>query len=449
MPRLRSAAAPGGQLALTGVLAIGQLAGRGSLALALLVLIRELSPARFGDLALALSLVAILATVADAGFSRLIVRDAARAGAMVAPVVRRLLRLRLGAVAVVVLLAAAAVAAGTTPFALEVGLLAVAYLALESVAVGFEHAAAGAERPWRFVVAQVAGAVALLGGVAALAAADAVTLASALTVLAAGSAAKVGGHLLAWRGGARDARAEPPDGPRAVFASALPFLGLALIATAYYRIGLIALYAIHGAEETASYAAALRIVDVIAIVAGLSFLGASPALSRMHRDRPAEIWLTWRRSAARVAIAAVPCALLVALVAEPLCGALFGAAYRTSSAADLRLLLPGAVFMVVQSVSAAAIFMSDDHRAVLRLGLMTLTVCALLSVGLSAAYGSTGAAIAMSVAELISFTTFALLLRHRHRHRRVADAGPASPARPDRGPSPRRASDAGDRAPRR
>lgn len=417
------------QLKLGATLAIGQAAGRGGLALVLLLLVRHLSATDFGTLSLALAFVAIGATVADAGFARLLVRDTARAGEASLPLVRELLRVRLLSVAAVALVATFALVIGLGPFTVGFGLLTVGYLVCESLAFGYENASAGAERPWRFVLAQASAGCALIGGTGALIIADAVTLRSTMAVLLGASALKVGAHLIAWRG-----RSGPVlDRPRrALFREALPFLGLTLLATVYYRVNVVSLYAVRGPKETADYAVAFRVIDVIAIVAGIGFLAASPALSRMHRDAPEEIWATWKRIMRSLASAAVPAIVVTGLAARPLCEALFGSRYATSAATNLRLLLPGAVLMVMQSVSAAVVFMSDDHGSVLKLTAANVCATVVMSISLSAALGSPGAAIAMSLAEALSFGTFALLIRCRHGESMPVEAAlMSSQVRPD------------------
>lgn len=405
LPRVRLAA----------TLGLGQVAGRGGLAVGLLLLVRALSPADFGDLALLLALTAILVTVADAGFGRLIVRDVARSQDDPASMARALLTVRLTGVAVVAVSALTLFLVVPSPFGTTTIALAVAYLALEATAFGFESAAVGAERPWRFVFAQTLFGVSLLGGLAALVATDRATLPSAVGVLVLASLLKVAGHLASWR-----SRAGPAAGPvprraaRELYRVALPFLGLTLLATIYYRIGVIVLYWIRGAEETASYAAALRIVDIAALVAGLAFSAISPGLSRAHRDRPKDVWVIWKRAMRVCALTVIPVAVALFLVAHPLCGLLFGSSYRDSAGEDLQWLVPGIALMVPQAVGAAVVFMADEHRLVLGLTAMNVTFCLVASAWLSNGFGSAGAAGALSAAELLSFVTFAVLIRHRY-----------------------------------
>lgn len=103
------------------------------------------------------------------------------------------------------------------------------------------------------------------------------------------------------------------------------------------------------------------------------------------------------------------------VAAEPISGLLFGDQYRTTAADELRLMLPGAAIMVVQGLGAAVVFMSDDHREVLRLTAMNVAICVALTATLAVAWGARGAALAFSLAEALSLLTFAMLIRRRHR----------------------------------
>lgn len=411
---------------LGGTLALGQLAGRGALALALLVLVRELARNDFGNLVLVLALVQIAATLADAGFSRLLVRDVARSRTHKIAMVRRLLLLRAAALPPVVAASVLLLMLVATPMTGGQAALALVYLGCESLAYGFESAAVGAERPWRFVVAQALSAGALLGGVAALVVADAVTLDRAIAVLAGASALKLLAHLLAWRAALRARPLGPLAPARELYRQALPFLGLAVLATVYYRVGVIVLHALRGAGETASYGAALRVLDAVAIGAGIAFAAVSPALSRAHADRPEAIWGLWLRMVRRAGAVVIPGAVLMAVGAPVIARVLFGASYEESAGADLRILAPGAALMVLQSLTAAVVFMANDHRDVLRLTAVNVLACVLASAALSAAFGSTGAALALTLSELLSFVTFAWLIRRRHRSPHAVGRPPPS-----------------------
>lgn len=409
------------KLRFAATLGVGQATGRGAVALALLLLIRVLSETEYGNLAFVLAVTAILITVADGGFARLLVRDMAREKGDPALLVGRLMRVRFAGVLATALVAAVAFPLVLDGFSGRVTLLAVIYLLCEATSFGFENAAVGAERPWRFVLAQSAGGGALLAGVGALLAQGSASLEQALAVFAAAGVVKLAGHLATWRPPGRE-DASSRGSARALWREAAPFLLLALLATVYYRVGVIALHTVRGPEETASYAAAIRIVDVVAVLAGLAFAAISPSLSRAHRDDPRVIWATWVRYVRLSVLAVVPAAVMLALVAPWLCGVLFGADYGDSAGADLRWLAPGIALLIPQAASAAVVFMGDSHRNVLVLTSVNVAVSVVSSIGLSAAFGSVGTAAALSLAEALSFASFALLISRQYRPRPAPEA---------------------------
>ena len=65
--------------------------------------------------------------------------------------------------------------------------------------------------------------------------------------------------------------------------------------------------------------------------------------------------------------------------------------------------------MVPQALSAAVVLMADEHGAILRLTAANVAVCIATSIVLAYSLGSEGAALALSLAEAVSFVTFAVL----------------------------------------
>jgi len=396
-------------------LALGQAVGRGSLALAMLLLVRALSPREYGQLALTVAIVSILVAVADGGFSRLLVRDLARAGDGGAADVWRVLGVRSGAViAVTVLVACAGAVSGRATLG-YVG-LSCAFLAGEALSFGFESAAVGLERPWRFVAAQAAGAAALLTGIGTLAALDAITLESVLAMLAAASIVRTSAHAAIW-GVRRRARPGWRGGPPAaeLWKAALPFLALSVMTTMHYRLGVVVCYVLQGSEETAPYAAAVRVLDVAGVLGAIAFSAVAPVFSRAHQVGGAEVWRLWRRYVMRMALAAVPAAVALAIAGRPLAGLLFGERYADSAGADLSLLAPAAAFFVLLSVSSVVLYMDDRSGGLIRLTAWNLALNLALTVSLTALGGHHGTAAAVSLGEFVSFCGYAFVIARRHR----------------------------------
>ena len=405
---------------IAGVLAVGQVLGRGMVAVYTIAMVGLLSRRGYGDLAFAVAVAGIAAAVADGGLSRLIVRDAARSQDPAATA-RELLKVRAVWVLAVAALTAASSALGLLPLGTGLAACTVAYLVTEALAFGFESTAVGAERPWRFAAVQALGAAALLGALGWVAAGGTASAVAAMGGLCAASAIKVCGHVVVWR------RAAPQRGrplrelPLRRWAhDAAPFLALTVLATFYYRMGIVVMHTVRGPAETAPFAAAFRVFDAVAIAGAVAFAAVSPALSRAHRDHPERIWPLWKRMQIVTALAAVPAMALLAVAAEPLARLLFGDGYAESAGASLRLLAPGMALLLLQSINAAVVLMADAHGPVVRLTALNVAIGLGLTIALVSSSGAEGAAAAMSVAELVSFVSFALLVRRSYRSPRAS-----------------------------
>jgi O-antigen/teichoic acid export membrane protein len=397
------------------VIAGGQVLGRGMLAVYTIGIIGTLSRRDYGDVALALALAGIAAALADAGISRLLIRDVARASAP-AVVAGELLKLRAACVITVTGAVAAGSALGLLPLPLGLAAAMVGYLGAEALAVGFESAAFGSERPWRFAGVQALGASILLLALIIIISSDAASPALAMAGLMLASVVKLGGHLVLWRAdlsGSARRLAELPI--RAWAREAAPFLALGALATVYYRLGTVILHGARGPVETAPYAAAVRVVDAIAVAAGVVFATVSPVFSRAHRERPHDVWRLWKRTQLVVASLFIPLASIVVVTADPLASLLFGDRYADSAGAALRLLAPGMALLAFQTVNAAVVLMADASAPVLRLTTVNVALAIAITWVLARTAGAEGAAAAMTVAELLSATTFAALIRRAHR----------------------------------
>lgn len=409
-------------------LLVGQGLGRGAQAAYTIVMVRELSRRGYGDLAYLLALAGILIPVGDLGFSRLMIRDVARATDPAA-LAREILRVRGIGVGAVALLFTLVGLAGGLPADAGVVLGAGAFLLAEGLAYGYESAAVGSERPGRFAAVQAVGGLAVLAAAVIVLTRATVTPASAMGGLAAASVVKLAAHAAVWARGSHAVRGLRALPVRAWLGEALPFLVLAVLGAVYYRAGIVALHAIKGPAETAPYAAAMRVFDGIAVLGGVGFAAVSPSISRIHRDRPAHLWPVWRRMVSRAALAVVPGAAVLVVVAHPLADALFGARYAQAAGEALAYLAPGMALAILQNLSASIVFMGDERGPVIALSAFNVAALVTLVVAGSALSGSTGAAVATSLAELLSFTSFAVLVRNRHGRPGLLAAPPVPPAR--------------------
>lgn len=395
------------------VLLLGQGFGRGAQAVYTILMVRELTRAEYGNLAYLVAVAGIFVALGDLGFSRVMVRDVARSDRPVA-LAREMLRVRAGGVVVAALTFAIAGAVGILPGEASAGLAGAAFMLAEGLSYGYESLAVGAERPNRFAAVQAVGALGVAAAAVVVLGQDSVTPTTAMVGLAAASTAKLAAHAAAW--GRRSVSLRPLRQLEAGrwLRDALPFLLLAALAALYYRVGVVIIHGVRGAAEAAPYAAGMRVFDAVVLVGGVGFATVSPALSRAHRDRPDELWGLWCRMVGGAALVIVPGMLVLALLAHPIAEALFGARYREEAGTVLICLAPGMTLAVLQNLSAAVVFMADERGAVVRLtAINSAALIAFVTVG-AVWLGAPGAAGATSLAELLSFVSFAVLVRRRH-----------------------------------
>lgn len=407
--------APASRFRIAGILSIGQVAARGVLALYFVLLIHRLSPREYGDFAYAVSWLAILIVLADGGVSRMLLRDIGRGGGDRGATAGALLGARGAWIAGTSLLVVVAALAGALRFEAAFTACLIAALVLEAASLGFEALGQATDRPWVVARAQIGGGV-FLAGWAALLLAWHVTPLLGIIGIAAASGMRLAAQAAYWRRGSGTTVTWPGRAAAsAILRKALPYLLLAGLAALYYRLDIVILHARRGAVETAPYAAAYRLVDAVIIAGGVLFTAVAPHMSRVIASDRGSVRREWGHYLRRVGAVAFVVSAAIALLAEPLARLVLGQRYAESAGADLRLLAPGIAFMLLQTVNASVVLMADNQRTVVQLTLAGVALNAALTWYLAGTHGDRGAAVATSIAEIVTFAGFAILVRANYR----------------------------------
>jgi O-antigen/teichoic acid export membrane protein len=381
---------------------------RSAVAIYAIVLIRLLGKAEYGDFAFAIALAGILITLADGGFSRLLIRDLARG--LDPRALGQLLAVR-GVWSVTTALGATALwVIGGLDLKPSTFAPLVAFVLAEAVTGGFEFAAIGLELPWRVATGQAIGAGLALAALAYVGLVQ-TTAAAALAGFAVASAGRLAWQIYAWRDVSVWSAWRASWGQVVRWArQAAPYLALSALGMLYYRIDIVILHSRRGAAETAPYAAAYRLVDLALVFGGVAAAAVSPYLSRLHTLGALEVRRAWKRYLCLTALAVSPFVIVLAVVSFPLSAILFGNAYRHSAGLALLVLAPGIGFMLLQIVNAVVIFTGDRQWEILGPVLANLATNAVLTWWLVGDFGSTGAALATSISEVVAFASFGALI---------------------------------------
>lgn len=368
----------------------------------LAVAARYLSVPEFADLALVLSVGAIMSVVADSGLplmlNEALAADPARGRATLLLVIRRRMLLAVGAtlaMAVFYLLAAT----DGNPVVPAVFALSMFASALHtSCAAGLRGAVSVVPDAVNEVASRalvlVAGVVLLVNGgglVAAVATYAAADMASAVVL-----------GVVAWRRLSPD---QPADRRRFGIRRVLP-LGLAAVAgVLYYRVDLWLLAILSDAAEVATYSVSYRWIDFLIMPAGaLAVVMVGSTAKEDHGVAVAKA----DRMARLLCLGLLPAVVVLVAIPGPLLRVAFGAAYGSGSDV-LRIL----AFAVPPSVAALAWapLVALRHKGLLSITLGCLAANVALNLVLIPQIGAAGAAVATVIGQLGFATLLRLQLR--------------------------------------
>jgi O-antigen/teichoic acid export membrane protein len=181
---------------------------------------------------------------------------------------------------------------------------------------------------------------------------------------------------------------------------------LGALAVIYQRLGVLMLSALGTEADTGWYAAASRMIEPVKVL-HFAVLGAllpalahltAPATDPQHTEQLAA--RLFQRSVLFLLAISALVALVITVLAEPLIGLLFGAAY-TPSAVLVKTL---AVSLIPYTISAAwsvRLVTQGQERRVMWALAMSLTAAFILNAWLIPAHGSIGAALAVVVSESV------------------------------------------------
>jgi O-antigen/teichoic acid export membrane protein len=384
------------------------------------ILTRHLGVDEFGRYVTVLSIIAVVGLIADAGLTVVGVREyAVRDDAGRSRLVRNLVSLRAIVAFAGVLGAGAFALAAGYPNAMVAGtLLAGAALVLTVVQLGYTVPLQADLR---------------LGAVTALDLARQALTAAAILVLVAAGAGLLGFLaisvpvsvlvLVATMFAIRRGDIVRPGFDWSewgyLMREAIPVAIASTIGSFFYRIAIIMMSLIATAEETGYFSASFRIVEAIMMVPGLAAAAAFPIVARAaHGDRPRLAYALERLFDIGVILGSW-IAVCVVLGAGPAIAFVGGPDYEPAvEVLRIQGLAITATFLV--AVWATGLWALREQRALAWANLVGVAVAAGLTAALIPGNGAVGAAVAMTVAEILLAAMYAFILMRRRPEMRPA-----------------------------
>jgi O-antigen/teichoic acid export membrane protein len=189
----------------------------------------------------------------------------------------------------------------------------------------------------------------------------------------------------------------------------LPVAAGFAVAVIYLRVAVVAMSLVASATQTGYYAAAFRIVEVIAAFPVLMVGTLFPVLARAARDDHVRLRYGLQRSLEGTAILGGLVAVVLA-VGAPIAIDIVAGADFDPSVPILRILAFALGILFVTSVFTYTLLSLHRFMEMLYAGLVGLTVSAAGSLILGSLYGGRGAAIAALCAEIVLVSTSAWIL---------------------------------------
>ena len=194
---------------------------------------------------------------------------------------------------------------------------------------------------------------------------------------------------------------------------ALPLGVVSILGLLHFKVDSLMLSVLRPAEDLGIYAVAYRFLEQALILPGLFLAALFPILTRSVLKREPEGEALVRRAFNVLLLVALPLAIAVFALADPLVRLLAGEAFA-DSARPLQILVPALVLAFANAPFATLLIALNRRAALIGASLTGLA----LNVGLNAwaipAYGYTGAAVTTVVSELVGFVLIFALARRAY-----------------------------------
>lgn len=187
---------------------------------------------------------------------------------------------------------------------------------------------------------------------------------------------------------------------------------LAVLGTIYFRIDLIMLDLMVGAQPAGYYAGAFRIMELLAVPSTLIMAVLFPRFARRQALRSGAGKQLYLASVKLLLWGGLAVASIGVLVARPLITLVFSSAYLPATTPLLWLML-ALVFMFVHAPNATVLFAGDRLAPVAALSVLTASFNVVGNVFLIPRYGPSGAAAATAFSEVLSLFVFTPLVCRR------------------------------------
>lgn len=186
-----------------------------------------------------------------------------------------------------------------------------------------------------------------------------------------------------------------------------------LLATAFWRIDVLIMTPIVGAYGVGLYSAAYKYIDGLNVIPSYFTLAVFPVMARFAGDDPLRLVRTHKLALRLLTMIAVPLAVLVFFLAEPLIRILGGPDYVPGAVIALRILVLSIPIGFMNSVTHYVLIAVDQQRVLTRIFVLGVLFNVLANLFLVPRMGVPGAALVTVLSEFVLFFPFYFVLRQK------------------------------------
>ncbi len=199
-----------------------------------------------------------------------------------------------------------------------------------------------------------------------------------------------------------------------LFRDALPIGTITAIVIGYGRVGMLLLERMRGPAEVGSYAIALRIIEMVTLLAGALAGSAYPIMARFFaRNELSALRTLYRNLYSHVTTGATVIALLLMFLSSML---QFITTEAATAAPALAMLAWATVFVFANQMSSAILLAAGLSSAILAVAAGNLVLNIALNVALIPRFGSVGVAFALLATESVNALLQSLVVWKRFRN---------------------------------
>lgn len=342
--------------------------------LVIVLIARHLGAASFGLYSFAIAYAGFFVTIPNFGLDRIVIREVSRNKPAASEYVMTAGSIRLGFLALGVVIAVIVTRlfrypADTQVIVLVLGLSLVVNLFSElfrSVYYAFEAMPAETViRAFGRTITVVAVAIAVYSGRGLLEVVWAILLASLVEVT-------TYGFLAQRRFGLHRVNLNWGIVKKTVLASS-PLAINTMLVVAYFRLSMVVLTTLKGAQPAGWFAAAFAFIQLLQLVSGSVAAVALPIMSRQQRQSHDQLLASLNKATYYLLLLVGPVSLVICFMAKHLVLFVYGTQFMPA-VESLRLLIWASVFMFMGSIYGAALISLDKEQGLIAIGVIALVV---------------------------------------------------------------------------